>query len=1540
MNLTGITQSSKFSNLIINKTAILHIIPDFGLSVVSQLHQSGISLTNCQNVVIKIKPLKISGKTFTSRNIYLDSKKELENSDIHSHSLRILQVLPEDIIKNKFIIIDNTINSQISQHITEITNPKRGLFVLFQQLKKEFKLSKTKFPEANNIIIFLINPNTSSSIYELIKKIQTLTNDEVNDFIGGFDNNVLVSITSPTPSISPIIQIDKHGKIEILKSNITYLNELINKFENSSSIPETPVIYHPVRKTKLITPEINSKYEINQTQLSKIIKKYKIKDKTIGDNIKNAIDNYVESIPNKKDIKSQDLEKIVFKSIHHTLFGTDEISEEYQNSPIKLISKLEEVNTYSKKLVFPDIEQNRILDPRTTIQLDRVTGLVRQEYEFSDNIHINIRKLFSSLENKLNYPIKIKNFKYKYQDNHLNRFINYEITLQNTSGGHDKPYTVNIKIPALVNDRYFKLNGKQYILSNQQYMIPITKTDPNECRLLTAYTIITLSVVNLKFNLSQISEILEYIKIKYPNIISNLEMTSFDKINKIEFKDGTIINLSESPYYIYKDSKLISDDHHRYFLENKDGQNEITVGKSEFLYQILLEQIKTQNPEDILHKSKKSIPYIQSFISGFKCPLILFLWQQLGLINSLIKLGIDFKIIDTSEKDTVYNELTNIMFLSNDKKLIIYNKNKRDQLITNGLLTIDKKFTFSDTELNDKNSIVSYLQNKCGSKIAYQFDLAVENVIDPISKELLEFQDYPTNLIPLLTEPMIDKLLNDPADSLSDLKIYRSRQAEIMFHLMYKVLSSAHNTYRNSVQFGDSNSKLFLRDEYVIECLLGVHPDVKGNSSLELTNTYSPVAELKAASKIIKTGVGGIPNKRSFKKAHRNVHKSQIGNIGANATSEYEPVGLVTHMTLTPLISNQYGSFGVKDANKIDSGWDYLSLDESLVPFINELDATRAILAYTHRAQANPVKNSDEPIVATGAEFIIPQISSNKFIQLAKDDGVILEIKNNEYIKVRYGKNKIDYVDITPRLSMTKRATYINLSLNTLNVGDKFKKNQMIAWTDAFNGECYAGGKNLTMAVMNYIGFSHEDGYVISDTVSKNMETEIVDEITIIVPDKTKVLNFNSEIGINTKSDDILIEFSYIGDLEEYIDKYNIMLGDEEEYSSIYSLTSNSIKVRSPGGEISQIRIYINNKDTVDPIIIEKWNDIIKSLKLKQKLFSTNSITDKEKLSSIDNLDMSQIRIGTHKHYGVQFTGAKITFFIKRSKTLEPGDKLSNRYGGKGLITHIIPEDKIPYSENNVPIDIFISPISIFGRKSISIIKELYIGKIIVNLKNKVLKKLNTNTSSKSIKDFILHTYELLDSTPKHRYSNNIKTYLNSLNDVEFRNLIKNNKLKFNFIVEPFINIPMASIKSAAEFIDIELDEKVYIPELKCWTKTKVPVGYCYMNALEQLAEDYETLRSTGSYASSSGQPKKGRKAEGGSSQAIGNLDIYALLSYDCPAILDELMTIRSDDFSSKRRVFVDIVQSGSSNIPDETGNAVTRQLYNKHMIAMGLKVT
>ena len=74
----------------------------------------------------------------------------------------------------------------------------------------------------------------------------------------------------------------------------------------------------------------------------------------------------------------------------------------------------------------------------------------------------------------------------------------------------------------------------------------------------------------------------------------------------------------------------------------------------------------------------------------------------------------------------------------------------------------------------------------------------------------------------------------------------------------------------------------------------------------------------------------------------------------------------------------------------------------------------------THRAQTTPIKNGEVPIVCTGAEFIVPQLASNRFVNTAKLDGVVLDVKPNEYLKVQYDNNNIEYIDIEIKNKISK----------------------------------------------------------------------------------------------------------------------------------------------------------------------------------------------------------------------------------------------------------------------------------------------------------------------------------------------------------------------------------------------------------------------------------------------------------------------------------------------------------------------------------------
>lgn len=1114
MNLHQMVISSRVSTLSIINPTIIHIVPDFGANVASLLFQSGLRLMNCGGVVSKSAPQKLGQKTFNARQIYLNAKNiltntKLPNSEEHHKMIPVFQDLPKDIHEfieeRKFLIIDHTLITQASEYITGLTTPKQGAFFLLQQLKREFQFAKSKFPNIEHtLFFFLTGPSPKTSLFNFISLLSILNQNTLTENLNIFDKFLLVDIISNAQSlIFPIAHFNK-GFPQFYKTNIKRIEEIYKEVEkttkNKEIIADSPPTeeessknthtvsfiksQNPIQTiSKDLTkpnafqqtidikqPEIISSLTVNQQQLSRILKKYKVTDKTVEDNIRAALDDYL--LNTKREVTSENLERIILLAINKTIFNTDEIDDEYLHNPTLLFSKLQEVNTYAKDIHYPLLKDNVALQPSQTISLSRVTGMVRHEYEFSDNIHQNIKTLFKALESRPNSPVKIQSFKHDYEDNNLNRVINYKITLKNLAGGNSDPYTVNIKVPALVNNRYFKLNGKTYILANQQFFVPITKTEPSQCRFLSSYCMLTMSVQNMKMNLSEIDKIVDYIQIYYQSAIVDIEMSSDKKLISVILQDNagkkhTIQPQSITPYISEDQLLFLDEDTGRWMVQNLNTNNieALSVGKSEFIYTRLVEIMRSYNKLESLRKSAKSIPYIQIHFSGVKVPMIVYLWQQLGLPQALTRLGIPFEISEPPAKNT-----PNIAFRLLDNKFVyIYPENERQTLIANGLLTVDsKKYIFTAQNIHQPSEIEPFIIDKNGTRAVYNLNLNTANAIDSITGELLEYHNMPTNIIDLVCNTMVQKLLNSNPDSLTDLKIYRSRQAEIVFNLLYKVLMSAHNTYVNELRYNDS-AKLFLREDYVIECLLGVHPHSKGSSVLELAQPYNPVAELKLATKLIKTGPGGVPDRRSFKKEHRNIHPSHYGNIGANATTEYADVGLTNHMTLSPLLSNRYGSYGSKDISK-SSGWELLSTDEALIPFVNELQADRCVIAYTHRAQTTPIKDGDIPIVATGAEFLVPQLASTRFVNRAEQDGTVEEVVPDKYVKVKYKNNKIEYIDTTPRLATTKRSSHIRLGMKSLEVGDKFKANDLLTWTNSFNNGAYATGRNLTMALMNYIG--------------------------------------------------------------------------------------------------------------------------------------------------------------------------------------------------------------------------------------------------------------------------------------------------------------------------------------------------------------------------------------------------------------------------------------------------------------------------------------
>jgi DNA-directed RNA polymerase beta subunit len=594
--------------------------------------------------------------------------------------------------------------------------------------------------------------------------------------------------------------------------------------------------------------------------------------------------------------------------------------------------------------------------------------------------------------------------------------------------------------------------------------------------------------------------------------------------------------------------------------------------------------------------------------------------------------------------------------------------------------------------------------------------------------------------------------------------------------------------------------------------------------------------------------------------------------------------------------------------------------------------------------QVNPTNVNEPPLICTGAEFIATQLSSRRFVQKANFDGVVEEIVPNKYITIKYKDGSRESFDIIPRLSKTKMNNYVSLEMNTLKVGEKVSKNQPVAWTKNFaaNG-MYCSGTNVKMAIMNYMGNNHEDAYCVTEQFSERTTRDILKEIQVIIPPEVKILKLQKKTGKMITKNDVLVEFQYPLGLSNYLDDHELLsdmnLEDDENDltdTTIIKGGENSIKTMGKEGEIVDIKVFLNNKKNIDRQVTLLHKNLVDSTKETISKLEENYKDDNDKIKASDNISSKFFKVGGHKlKGGKEFAGARIVYLIKQKLPLFSGDKIASRYGAKGTIAeHIITKENTPYSNSMGTLDVFCSPTGLFSRKSLAMIKEIYLGKVIYFLDLKI-KKMSEDRKVKTNEIMLLLTeiYELLGGQESKKV---IENYFKEYTPEKFRSMLKTNKdFKLFFPVTPFKKIEFSSIAEAARLLDIELDEKVYIPELKSWTKNKVPVGMMYIQILEQTSQSYARVRSTAKYQRGTGQATKGAMNVGG--QAIGQLDVNAFLSYDAPDVLTELFTLRSDEHQSKQIVFNNIVNNGHSDMPDFIKKGETEGLLDLYLKGLGV---
>ena len=643
------------------------------------------------------------------------------------------------------------------------------------------------------------------------------------------------------------------------------------------------------------------------------------------------------------------------------------------------------------------------------------------------------------------------------------------------------------------------------------------------------------------------------------------------------------------------------------------------------------------------------------------------------------------------------------------------------------------------------------------------------------------------------------------------------------------------------------------------------------------------------------------------------------------------------------------------------------SVAANLIPFLEHDDANRALMGSNMQRQAVPLMRAQAPIVGTGIEARVAKDS--RVLINAEGEGVVEYVDANEIV-IRYNRSTEEKLvsfegDVKSyaltKFKKTNQSTCINLS-PIVKKGEKVHLGQVLCEGYATEGGELALGVNLKVAFMPWKGYNFEDAIVISEKIvrddiftslhvdeyslevrdTKRGMEELTPDIPNVSEDATKDLDEHGmiRIGAEVKEGDILIgkitpkgesdpspEEKLLraifgdkaGDVKDaslrvppstrgiVIDKrlYSRAIKDKkakaEEKTLVEKLDKDYEKAvaETKAQLVDKLFSIVNGKTSQGVLNHLKEETIAKGTKFTQKALEKldytevnpdNWTTDKDVNNQIKRLlhnfmiryndlmgkhkrEKFQVMVGDELPAGI-VQMAKV--YIASKRKLKVGDKLAGRHGNKGVVARIVKEEDMPFLEDGSPVDIVLNPLGVPSRMNIGQIYETVLAWAGQKLGVKFATPIFDGASLEDLDKYCVDA-----KIPQYG-----KTYLYD--------------------------------GGTGERFD-----------------QQGTVGIIYMIKLHHMVDDKMHARSIGPYSLITQQPLGGKAQFGG--QRFGEMEVWALEAYGAANILQELLTIKSDDVMGRAKAYEAIVKGenlGTPGIP-ESFNVLLHELR-----GLGLEVT
>ena len=706
-------------------------------------------------------------------------------------------------------------------------------------------------------------------------------------------------------------------------------------------------------------------------------------------------------------------------------------------------------------------------------------------------------------------------------------------------------------------------------------------------------------------------------------------------------------------------------------------------------------------------------------------------------------------------------------------------------------------------------------------------------------------------------------------------------------HLGNRRIRSVGELLQNQVRIGLSRMERVIKERMTVQDMEAITPQALvnirpvsaaikeffGSSQLsQFMDQNNPLSELTHKRRLSALGPGGLSRERAGFEV-RDVHHSHYGRMCPIETPEGPNIGLINSLSTYAKI-NEFGFIESpyrkveKETGKVTNEIHYLTADEedlfiraqanepleedgtfvnkrvvcrtkngavelvpthrvdymdispkqvvsiatAMIPFLENDDANRALMGANMQRQAVPLVRREAPVIGTGVEYRAAKDSGA--VVVAKNSGIAERVTADEIIIKREDGVKDRYKLL--KFKRSNAGTCINQA-PIINKGDQIEKGDVIADGPATDLGEIALGRNMFVAFMTWEGYNYEDAILINEKLVKE------DRLSTIHIEEYECEARDTKLG----PEEITRDIPNVGEsaIKNLDDRGIIRIGAEVDSGDIL------VGKVTPKGETE----LTAEERLLRAIFGEKAREV-RDTSLKVPHGEGGIIVDVKVFTRENGDDLSP---------GVN---ELVRCYIAQKRKIKVGDKMAGRHGNKGVISRILPQEDMPFTEDGTPLDIVLNPQGIPSRMNIGQVLEVHLG-----------------LAAKALGWYVATSV--------------------------------------------FDGAKESDIRKALVQAGYPEDGKLTLYDGRTGETfdNRITVGYMYMLKLHHLVDDKLHARSTGPYSLVTQQPLGGKAQFGG--QRFGEMEVWALEAYGAAYTLQEILTYKSDDVVGRVKTYEAIVK-------------------------------